>query len=292
MALNALNILKHNQEKFGIVTVIDARMYSLTTGEPILELDTLKIANISSESSMKEVRGGQAATQLIIYDYARNINLEVQDALASLGSFQYLLGANIAAASDKHLVVTGEALDDDWTTDSTGAITLAEEPVEGTYITLVNNTKSEKIVWRVTAGQINGGVVTIPAVGGTGVYSGKADGSALSATWVDTDDITVYYQVAPEAAAEQITLTADSFSENVKLVGKTFLIDQATGQRRAAEIVIHNFHLSPTFTLAFDSEGDAGVFDFSGMALEDPNGNMLTVKYLAENYSGAFNTAL
>lgn len=282
MALNALNVLKHNAEKFGIVTVIDATMFSLTTGEPILELDTLKIANISSESSMKEVRGGQSATQLIIYDFARTINLEIQDALASLGSFQYLLGAEIAAASDKHIKITGEVLDSEWTTSSTGAITLPEAPVVGTYLTLINNTKSpaEKVVWRVAAGDLSSNTVTIPITAG------------LSATWAVTDDITVYVQVAPDAEAEQITLTADSFSENVKLVGKTFLIDQATGQRRAAEIVIHNFHLSPTFTLAFDSEGDAGVFDFSGMALEDPNGNMLTIKYLAENYAGAFTTAL
>ena len=134
MALNALNVLKHNAEKFGIVTVIDATMFSLTTGEPILELDTLKIANISSESSMKEVRGGQSATQLIIYDFARTINLEVQDALASLGSFQYLLGANIADASDKHIKITGEALDASETiTSSTGgAITLPEAPVANT----------------------------------------------------------------------------------------------------------------------------------------------------------------
>ena len=282
MALNALNVLKHNAEKFGIVTVIDATMFSLTTNEPILELDTLKIANISSESSMKEVRGGQSATQLIIYDFARTINLEIQDALASLGSFQYLLGAEIAAASDKHIKITGEVLDSEWTTSSTGAITLPEAPVVGTYLTLINNTKSpaEKVVWRVAAGDLSSNTVTIPITAG------------LSATWAVTDDITVYVQVAPDAEAEQITLTADSFSENVKLVGKTFLIDQATGQRRAAEIVIHNFHLSPTFTLAFDSEGDAGVFDFSGMALEDPNGNMLTIKYLAENYAGAFTTAL
>lgn len=285
MALNALNVLKHNAEKFGIVTVIDATMFSLTTGEPILELDTLKIANISSESSMKEVRGGQSATQLIIYDFARTINLEVQDALASLGSFQYLLGANIADASDKHIKITGEALDASETiTSSTGgAITLPEAPVANTYLTLVNNDLEERLVWKVAAGDISSNTVTVP---------NAVAAAYVTVTWTDAHDITAYVQVAPDADAEQITLTADSFSENVKLVGKTFLIDQATGQRRAAEIVIHNFHLSPTFTLAFDSEGDAGVFDFSGMALEDPNGNMLTIKYLAENYAGAFTTAL
>lgn len=287
MALNALNVLKHNAEKFGIVTVIDATMFSLTTGEPILELDTLKIANISSESSMKEVRGGQSATQLIIYDFARTINLEVQDALASLGSFQYLLGANIADASSKHIKITGEALDSTETiTSSTGgAITLPEAPVADTYLTLVNNTldPQERVVWKVAAVDISGNTVTVPDA---------VAAKYVTTTWTDAHDITAYVQVAPDGDAEEITLTADSFSENVKLVGKTFLIDQATGQRRAAEIVIHNFHLSPTFTLAFDSEGDAGVFDFSGMALEDPNGNMLTIKYLAENYAGAFTTAL
>lgn len=259
MALNALNVLEHNQGKFGIVTVIDAEMYSLTTGEPILALDTLKIANISSESSMKEVRGGQSATQLIIYDFARTINLEVQDALASMASLQYLLGDTLVESGvQKHVTVAG------LTANGTSVTLTGYEVVNGSKLTIVGASSSATITVDTSDN------VTIS--GGNSVIDTNLN-----------ETVTVYAIVNAAAGAQQITLKADSFSENVKLVGKTFLIDQATGVRKAAELIIHNFHLSPTFTLAFDSEGDAGVFDFSGMALEDPNGDMLTIKYLNEN---------
>lgn len=281
MALNAQNVLNHNLGKFGIVTVIDAVLYALadkvvdgTTvvkkGEPILTLDTLKIANISSESSMKEVRGGQAATQLIIYDYARTINLEMQDALASMASLQYLLGAELTSQGiQKHVqktIIAGTA----------GALVVTDcALVNGTELTLVEKDANGEPVGSET--------ITVSATNVT-VADGDStiDIDELALEPTEGDIYEVFGVASAASEASQITLQASSFTDNVKLVGKTFLIDQTSGQRRASEIIIHNFKLNPTFTLGFDSEGDAGVFDFSGMALEDPNGNMLTIKYLAE----------
>jgi hypothetical protein len=283
MALNAQNILDHNLGKFGIVTVIDAEMYSLAdrvvngvtvvkAGEPILALDTLKIANISSESSMKEVRGGQSATQLIIYDFARTINLEVQDALASMASLQYLLGSELTASGvQKHFRTT-------ITAGADGALVLPNIQVaDGTVLTIIEKDA--------TGAAVASETITVDI--GTNVTYTSPDSTIVTAE-LDTiesaqgDFMEVFGLAVTATGATELTLRADSFSENVKLVGKTFLVDQASGQRRAAELVIHNFHLSPTFTLAFDSEGDAGVFDFSGMALEDTSGRMFTIKYLNE----------
>jgi hypothetical protein len=287
MALNAQNILDHNLGKFGIVTVIDAEMYALAdrvvngvtvvkAGEPILALDTLKIANISSESSMKEVRGGQSATQLIIYDFARTINLEVQDALASMASLQYLLGSELTESGvQKHFRTTVTA-------GVSGAIALPNVTlVAGTKLTLVEKNA-------LTGAPIASETITVDLTPTTGNATTTGGSSTIVVANLDDlepaegDVYEIFGLAAAATGATELTLRADSFSENVKLVGKTFLVDQASGQRRAAELVIHNFHLSPTFTLAFDSEGDAGVFDFSGMALEDTSGQMFTIKYLNE----------
>jgi hypothetical protein len=282
MALNAQNVLDHNLGKFGIVTVIDAVLYALADkvvdgetivkkGEPILTLDTLKIANISSESSMKEVRGGQAATQLIIYDYARTINLEMQDALASMASLQYLLGAELTIQGvQKHVQKT-------ITAGTAGALVLTDcELVNGTELTVVEKNENGEPV---TSKTITVSNTNVTVAGGNSTII-IAELSPVTPT--EGDVYEVFGVALAASGATEITLQASSFTDNVKLVGKTFLIDQSSGQRRASEIIIHNFKLNPTFTLGFDSEGDAGVFDFSGMALEDPNGNMLTIKYLAE----------
>jgi hypothetical protein len=265
MALNALNILEHQQDKFGVVTVIDATLFDLVTGEPILELDTLKMANITTEASEKEIRGGQTATQLIIYDYGRTATMEMQDALGSLASMQYMWGSEIKRNSDvfKHIKVP--------VTATTNTVVVAGAVRNGSKLTVVSGTEDRTTV------TINTGMG-----GNTTIASGS---STVTVPDLDAGAVTVYAEIiAPGADAKALTLTADGFSNNVKLVGKTFVIDQSTGVRKAAELVIHNFKLNPTFELMFDSEGEAAVFDFSGRALEDANGDFITMTYLDEDF--------
>jgi hypothetical protein len=270
MALNALNILEHQQDKFGIVTVIDATLFDLVSGEPILELDTLKMANITTEASEKEIRGGQTATQLIIYDYGRTATMEMQDALGSLSSMQYMWGSAVKRGVDvfKHLKF-------DFTVAANNTIVVQGVVPAGTALTVVvKGTELERYTKKaLVAGDISvtSGVSTITTPTEWGIAIGDA--------------LTVYAEIiAPGEDAKSLTLTADGFSNNVKLVGKTFVIDQSTGVRKAAELVIHNFKLNPTFELMFDSEGEAAVFDFSGRALEDANGNFITMTYLDEDF--------
>jgi hypothetical protein len=267
MALNALNILEHQQDKFGVVTVIDATLFDLVSGEPILELDTLKMANITTEASEKEIRGGQTATQLIIYDYGRTATMEMQDALGSLSSMQYMWGSAIKKGANvlKHVKFP-------FTVADANTIIVQGVVPEGSALTVV----------------IDGDNYTKKALadGDISVTNGVSTITTPTDWGVSVEDVaTVYAEIiAPGEDAKSLTLTADGFSNNVKLVGKTFVIDQATGVRKAAELVIHNFKLNPTFELMFDSEGEAAVFDFSGRALEDANGNFITMTYLDEDF--------
>ena len=272
MALDALNILDHQAQKFGVVTVIDATFFDLVTGEPILELDTLKMANIATEASEKEIRGGQQATQLVVYDYGRTASMEMQDALGSLSSMQYMWGSELSEDDiTKHIKETAAV--------ATNVLTLAVEPFVGTKITVTDGS-ANKEVYTVAA---NG---TTPAAN-LAVKGGSGSEKTVTLPTGDFADgnYTVYYEGVAAIGAQSLTLTSSSFSNNVKIVGQTFVIDQATGVRKAAELIIHNFQLNPTFELMFDSEGEASVFDFSGRALEDSEGRFITMKYLNENFA-------
>lgn len=276
MALNALNILDHQQQKFGVVTVIDATLFDLVTGEPILELDSLKMANIATEASEKEIRGGQQASQLIVYDYGRTASMEMQDALGSIASMQYMLGSTLSENNVTKHVKAGSAVVD------TNVLTLpaSGEAVVGTKLTVTDNASVRETFTVAAAGTtVAAGLAVKGAAGSEDDYTlpagALADGTAY----------TVYYETLAGAGAQSLTLSASSFSNNVKIVGKTFVIDQATGVRKAAELVIHNFQLNPTFELMFDSEGEASVFDFSGRALQDGEGRFITIKYLNENFA-------
>lgn len=100
-----VELLQHEINRFGVVTVTDAVMYDILSGAPVLKLDTLKISNISSESQNKQIKGGQFADMLLYYAYGRSVNVEFQDALISDKSMRELWGAQLTAtAFDLHKV--------------------------------------------------------------------------------------------------------------------------------------------------------------------------------------------
>lgn len=92
------NILQHNIERFGMVTVMDVVLYDINAngsqGAPKLFLDTLKMTNINTEGNNKEIRGGIGNDMLISYDFGRTANIEIQDALLSPQSLAVLFGIN------------------------------------------------------------------------------------------------------------------------------------------------------------------------------------------------------
>jgi hypothetical protein len=96
MALNN-QLLNHFKEKFGIVTVVNATFYAVDGSEPLISFDTLKMSNITSEGQQKEIRGGQGAELLLQYDFGRTANVEITDALVSIGSLEYLFGGTQTA---------------------------------------------------------------------------------------------------------------------------------------------------------------------------------------------------
>jgi len=85
-------LLNHFKDKFGIVTVVNATFYDVDGKVPKISFDTLKMSNITSEGQQKEIRGGQGAELLLQYDFGRTANVEITDALVSVGSLEYLFG--------------------------------------------------------------------------------------------------------------------------------------------------------------------------------------------------------
>jgi hypothetical protein len=261
------NLIGHNLEKFGMITVLDATFYDVATGVPLIHFDTLKMSNISSEGQQKEIRGGQGAELLLTYDFGRTANIEVTDALASMYSLEYLWGGQVTDASFQYLKrveLTATATITNW-----AGLTALLTPitfVAGTAITVHNLSKD--LAYRTTNG-LDGGAVT--------------DGfAAIANSIVDGNKIVVYYTAATTANQDhvhQLTLTNLDFPPIVKMVGESFLLDQDTGRKIGMQIEIPRFKLDTNFSFTLEGEGDASVFDFSGVALSD-NGNIIIMRTL------------
>jgi hypothetical protein len=260
------NLIGHNLEKFGMITVLDATFYDVATGVPLIHFDTLKMSNISSEGQQKEIRGGQGAELLLTYDFGRTANIEVTDALASMYSLEYLWGGQVTDAAFNYLrrvEITLAGAVADW---AALVALLTPANVAGTAITVHNLT--DNVAYRTTSGVVggqvtNGGFIALP-----NLAAGKK--------------IVVYYTAATLANQDhthQLTLTNLDFPPIVKMVGESFLLDQDTGRKIGMQIEIPRFKLDTNFSFTLEGEGDASVFDFSGVALSD-NGNIIIMRTL------------
>ena len=261
------NLIGHNLEKFGMITVLDATFYDVSTGVPLIHFDTLKMSNISSEGQQKEIRGGQGAELLLTYDFGRTANIEVTDALASMYSLEYLWGGTVSdAAFDylKRVELTAAAITN-WA-GINSALPVAAKA--STAITVHNLTQNE--AYRTTTGADGG------EVSSGGFVALTSNNIAVG------DKIVVYYTATTTANQDhthQLTLTSTDFPPIVKMVGESFLLDQDTGKKIAMQIEIPRFKLDTNFSFTLEAEGDASVFDFSGVALSD-NGNIIIMRTL------------
>ena len=90
--------------KFGIKEVADVKFYDVdkvsvdaqgkvtATGSAVLELDTLKVSTIEFTAEQSEARGGKGNPPLIIWDYGREINVTLEDALLSAKTMNLMFG--------------------------------------------------------------------------------------------------------------------------------------------------------------------------------------------------------
>lgn len=249
-------LLTHFKEKFGIVTVVNATFYEVDTEVPLISFDTLKMSNITSEGQQKEIRGGQGAELLLQFDFGRTANIEITDALVSMGSLEYLFGGRL----------------------STGDFT-ALRRIEGVLI----NSGGPTYPAAVTALTIIGTpVVILFKVDGTKVkLTGTSGTLPVVSSHSPGDKFVLFYKENYTTAenVREMVLKATDFPPTVRFVGETIVLDADKGAKVAFQIEIPKLKLNANFTLSLDAEGDPSVFDFSGVALSH-NGDLLKVRTL------------
>lgn len=91
-------------DRFGIKEVADVVFYQIDAsgakGEPKLYLDTLKVSNIEFTAEQAEARGGKGNAPLIIWDYGREANVTLQDALLSMETLSLMFEGNDGNGAD------------------------------------------------------------------------------------------------------------------------------------------------------------------------------------------------
>jgi hypothetical protein len=93
-------------KKFGIKEVADVGFYKVgtvsvsesgvisATAAPVLTFDTLKVSTLEMTAEQAEARGGKGNPPLIIWDYGREVNVTLEDAVLSMGCLEAMFGDN------------------------------------------------------------------------------------------------------------------------------------------------------------------------------------------------------
>lgn len=81
-------------KQYGIKEVADVTIYKIKDGQevPFLFLDTLKVSTLEQTAEQSDARGGKGNPKLITWDYGKEINVTLEDALYSPASMALMWG--------------------------------------------------------------------------------------------------------------------------------------------------------------------------------------------------------
>ena len=120
-------------DRYGIKEVADVTFYKLDAAGkpayPVLYLDTLKVSTIEQTAEQAEARGGKGNPPLIIWDYGKEINVTLEDALFSAKSMAIMFGnGTVAEASSvkKTVQFRGNNKPNSWTAPNGKEYTISD----------------------------------------------------------------------------------------------------------------------------------------------------------------------
>lgn len=244
-------------DKYGIKEVADVVFYKLGDDgkpvNPVLYLDTLKVSTIEQTAETAEARGGKGNAALIAWDYGKEINVTLEDALFSAKSMAIMFGdgtvKDFTSAENTHtdyIMKTIEILVTEAGKDPNGGKWKGPQGKEYTMI----NAK---------------------------YYDEKGANVALSSLQQGKKYFCTFDLKATGAV---IDVSANSFPGTYYVVGDTFARSEASGDDEMFQFIIPKAKVTSENTITLEAEGDPSVFNMSLKVLRPSDGIMMRlVKY-------------
>ena len=190
--------------------------------------------------------------KLIMWDYNKDINITLEDALISMESLRLMMGGKLKKAASQAKVV----------------IHHTEEAVvatENTAPEVFDHLTEQKLTLPANYRYIN---LT------TGVR-GKvtADGETLKGA--EGDHIRFFFDEERTGTegkeAIEISISPDTYPGTYKVVGETFIRSEATGKDEAFQFIINKAKVLSEVTITLQAEGDPSTFSMTLNVLRSTN---------------------
>lgn len=263
--------------KYGIKEVADVVFYELNKlGEPafpVLYLDTLKVSTIEQTAESSDARGGKGNAALISWDYGKEINVTLEDALFSAKSMAIMFGnGQVNAYGD----------------DTTPGLIMKSEVFIAKDTALP--TAAESIS---AAKEISGWNQVFIAPDGKKYLKKNPKFFPADAVFADDKQEALAKPVATlevnnryfcsydlEVKGAVIEVSADSFPGTYYVTGDTYARSEASGTDEFFQFIIPKAKVQSENTITLEAEGDPSVFNMSLKVLRPSDGKMMKlVKY-------------
>lgn len=263
-------------DTYGIKEVADVTMYEIldvtdkdynTYGgfKPVLFLDTLKVSTIEQTASQTSARGGKGNPELIIWDFGKEITLNITDALFSPQSMNIMFGgmkagklATMTSLSSLNRMTKYVVKDTAHRSDLTIG-TAGEKWYVGTDagLTLVSSFDE------------------IPDIYFT-------DSASKSVSTIKENTI-LYVEKSYNVTGRTIEITADNFPGTYRLVGETLARSQKTGTDEYFQFEVPKAKMGAENTITLEAEGDPTVFNMTMKVLRPDDGVMMKLTQFSIN---------
>lgn len=253
-------------DRYGIKEVADVTFYELgddgAPKYPVLFLDTLKVSTIEQTAETTEARGGKGNAALISWDYNKEINVTLEDALFSVRSLAIMFG-DANGASD-YTYTDGDEVSTPGLIMKTERFTAttAGTPTEGTDL---GN-------WKAKFQGPDGKLYLKFNPRFYGIDGKEVDALVVGTEYFCSYDIKVSGTV--------IDVSANSFPGTYYITGDTFARNENSGKDEFFQFIIPKAKVTSENTITLEAEGDPSVFNMSLKVLRPVDGVMMKlVKY-------------
>ena len=279
-------------DKYGIKEVANVYFEALDDdlnagvykGDIVLFLDTLKVSTIETTAENVAAQGGWGNPKLVQWDYGKEINVTLTDALLSLESLRFMLGGAIKRPGTNNPVIVRHT--EEVTCITGGIVPKPKDHLTGVELTPTASSGHPIRLINLTTGvrtQLTGS----ETIDGTKAILFKNPGAAISSAGVATqvnDKIRIFWEevISNDSGAEtavEVTISPSTFPGTYKIVGDTFMRSEKTGRDEPFQFIINKAKVQSNVTITLEAEGDPSTFEMQLNVLRDGDEMMKLVRY-------------
>lgn len=266
-------------DRYGIKEVADVTFYSInadgTRGAPALYLDTLKVSTIEQTAETSDARGGKGNPKLISWDYGKEINVTIEDALFSSKSMAIMFGnGSVVNKSAQNITKTAVVrVDADGKLPATFVADVYDATAGSKRLKVRmddTNPAADEIAFA------NSGITLVSLTSEAGAV---IDDSLTKQEWATArtnySGQKVFITYTIKATTKTVVVSGDSFPGTYYVVGDTYARSDVDGRDQFFQFIINKAKITSENTITLEAEGDPSVFSMNLTVLRPESGEMM-----------------